>query len=176
MPGVTELRTSTQEACSGWSPEHGLGDSRLLSGDKHQEHASSLVRCPDDGPQLRGSAHSPKALGSPGIRSGQLYPGDGTFPTCFLKSLNSKDLQNKPRGGRTDRNPAELKPEHHWPGLWGSGMTPAFQQTGRGRPHSPTFWMQRLRLRAGTHVLKPRSPVCQEEGVPVDFGVSACAY
>lgn len=110
----------------------------------------------------------------PGIRSGQLCLGDATFLTCFLKSPNSKDLQNKPGGGRTGWNPAELKPEHHWPGLWGSRMTPAFQQTGRGRPHSPTFWMQRLRLRAGTHVLKPRSPVSQEEGVPVDFGISAC--
>lgn len=66
MPRVTELRTSTPEACPGWSPEHSLRDSRLLSGDKHQEPASSLVRCPDDGPQLRGSAHSPKALGSQG--------------------------------------------------------------------------------------------------------------
>lgn len=89
--GAMELGTSRGETCPRWSQQP-------LSGDRRQEPASSSARCPDDGPQLGGSAHPPKASSSPGSDSGQLYPDDATFPTCSLENGNNKDLPKQAQG------------------------------------------------------------------------------
>lgn len=143
-----------------------LGRSR---GDAHQEPASSSTGCPEDGPRLRGSAPSPKALWSQGSDSEKRCPDEAALLSCSLKNLNNEDLQKQAQG-RACRTLAEPQAEHHRPGLWGSGKVSGFLQRGREQfcaPHrdrgsepAPCAEAWKPRMRSEAQVTGEKSLAC----------------